>query len=103
MGRYDEAKVEVAEIETPTKFTWIAIYTELAKKILGYRTRQTELLDMIKDLKRQGQKVIAIDDGDAPLQEIDPFTFFANFNRALTRDKRCQILAYFQSKFDLKS
>ena len=103
MGTYDEAKVAAAETKPPATFTWIPIYTELANKILAYRTRQPELLDMIRDLKKQGQKAIALDDEDVPLQEIDPFTFFANFNRALAPDKRRQILIYLQSKFDLNS
>jgi hypothetical protein len=103
MGTYDEAKVEVAGTETRTAFTWIPIYIELAKKILAYRTHQSELLEMIRELKKQGQKVVTIDGKDGPLTEIDPFTFFANFNRALSKETRCEILAHFQSRFDLKS
>jgi hypothetical protein len=35
-------------------FTWIPIYTELARKILAYRSRQSELVEMLKDLDKQG-------------------------------------------------
>ena len=90
-------------------FTWIPIYTELAEKILAYRDRQNELLSMIRDLKNQGQKPIGTEDKDnqnkpIALVEIDPFTFFANFNRGrFKKDSRCKMLELFKEKFHLLS
>jgi len=65
-------------------FTWIPIYAELAEKLLAYRDRQKELLGMIDDLKSEGLQPVSTKDRDkhnkpTVLKEIDPFTFFANF------------------------
>jgi hypothetical protein len=89
-------------------FTWIPIYSELAKKILSYRNRQGELINLLKELKTKGLPVIAIVDHhkqgkEIPLTAIDPFTFFACFNRGLTDENRRAILAYLKMKFDLQS
>ena len=35
-------------------FSWIPIYTELAKKILPFRNRQSELIQMLKELGAEG-------------------------------------------------
>jgi len=88
-------------------FTWIPIYTELAEKLLAYRDRQKELLGMIDDLKKEGLKPVGTNDRGkdnkpTPLKEIDPFTFFANFNRGkLKKDKRRKILEWLHAKFKL--
>lgn len=90
-------------------FTWIPIYIELAEKLLAYRDRQKELLGMIDDLKKEGLKPIGTQDKDkqskpTALKGIDPFTFFANFNRGrFKEDKRRRMLEWLQAKFDLKS
>lgn len=90
-------------------FTWIPIYTELAEKLLEYRDRQNELLSMIGDLKKQGVKVIGTEDKDkqsrpVPLGEIDPFTFFANFNRSQSSgESRRRMLQSFKERLHLDS
>ncbi|HEY5174771.1 MAG TPA: AAA family ATPase [Terriglobales bacterium] len=89
-------------------FSWIPIYTELAKKLLPYRDRQSELIEMLKALEADGIPVGSIVDRDnegkeIPLAVIDPFTFYASFNRGLTTDNRRRILAYLKTKFDLES
>jgi len=90
-------------------FTWIPIYTELAEKLLAYRDRQKELLGMIDDLKNDGLQPVGTKDKDkhnkpTMLKEIDPFTFFANFNRGrFKEDKRRKMLERLQAKFNLAS
>lgn len=89
-------------------FTWMPIFTELGRKILVYRNRQADLLLMLKEMKSEGLPVIATNDRDRqgnpiPLAEIDPFTFFACFNRNLKEEKRRSTLAYFKGKFGLQS
>src|SRR5579875_1742558 len=90
-------------------FSWIPIYTEFAEKLMAYRDRQPELLGMIHDLKKQGLKPIRTEDKDSenrpiPLAEIDPFTFFANFNRGrFNKESRSEMMAWFKEKFDLLS
>jgi hypothetical protein len=90
-------------------FTWIPIYAKLAEKLLAYRDRQKELLGMIDDLEKEGLQPVSTKDRDkhgepTSLSEIDPFTFFANFNRGRFKDdKRRKMLERLQGKFNLAS
>jgi len=82
-------------------FTWIPLYSEIARKVLEFETRQDELIALLGRFAAQGLQagalaqssrfaahglqVGALDDLDAEgrrflLTEIDPFTFFATFN-----------------------
>jgi 5-methylcytosine-specific restriction protein B len=88
-------------------FTWIPIYTELAAKLSAYRDRQDELISMIREMAAQKLNVVATQDnphGDKiDLAAIDPFTFYACFNRNLTTQNRRDVLAHLKKVFDLKS
>ena len=86
-------------------FTWKPIYKELAKNILEYEGRQSELLQLLRDLESEDLPVV-ITDKDAPnktiqLMEIDPLTFFAAFNRSLTDENRIAILKHCRKVFGL--
>lgn len=80
-------------------FTWIPFYRELAIKILPFQDRQNELIEMLKELQAKLLPVVSLDDKDAkgntiPVSEIDPFTFFANFNRGIREDNKRQIIEF---------
>jgi hypothetical protein len=106
-----DEKVQISEVVDATRrsmFTWIPMYTELARKVLPYLNRQPELISMLKELKAKDLPVISVVDRDEneseiPLTEIDPFTFFACFNRALTTENRQAILGYLKRKLGLQS
>ena len=89
-------------------FTWVPIYAELADAILKLRDNQPELVRVTQDLTKKGLRAIPIDDrfGDGTtgqLREMDPFTFFTNFNRGITDANRLAILAELKDIFGLKS
>jgi 5-methylcytosine-specific restriction enzyme B len=89
-------------------FTWIPFYKELAEKILAYRSRQNELIAMLKELKAEGLPVVSLDDKSAKnktisLSTIDPFTFFAAFNRKATEQNRMAILAKIKERFQVQA
>ena len=89
-------------------FTWQPIYKELIEKLLPYRDRQGDLIRMLKSIDGKGLKIISLTDVDAddkqkPLEVIDPFTFFANFNRGTTHENRRSILAELKRELGLKS
>jgi hypothetical protein len=89
-------------------FSWIPMYTELAKKILPYRNRQGELIQLLKELAAKNFPVGSAVDQDGqqnkiPLATIDPFTFFTTFNRGLTNENRRGILSYLKAKLNLQS
>jgi len=90
------------------KYSWIPIYEEIAIKLQDYEKKQPYLISLIKEMKDAGLKTISIEDKDETthkidLEEIDPFTFFANFNRSTTRENKYKILTFLKDKWDLKS
>lgn len=80
----------------------------MARKLLSYGNRQSDLINMLKELERRGLPVISMvdhdkDEKELQLAEIDPFTFFACFNRGITNDNRRSILTYLKESFELES
>ena len=74
-------------------FSWIPIHQEATRKMLAGPKPQKELLAMLREMEQQGLKVIRLRDQDPQgswhsLEEIDPFTFLATFNRGITFDNR---------------
>ena len=85
-------------------FDWIPFYQELADKLLPYRDRQKELIQLLEEMRAQGATVTPLQDSDGSgkrflLNEIDPFTFFGTFNRQAGTDKRIQILKLIKAHF----
>ncbi len=91
-----------------SEFTWIPIYREIAGRVLQYETRQDELIDLLKVIKAQELKVIPLNDMDVgdvqkEIEEIDPFTFFATFNRGTTQQARIRIIEIIKDRWALNS
>jgi 5-methylcytosine-specific restriction protein B len=89
-------------------FTWIPLYQEIARHILLKESRQGELISVLRRLRDRGLPVITLNDkasgGQAiELQEIDPFSFFASFNRGQTLDNRVRILEALKVEWGLRS
>ncbi len=84
-------------------FTWIPLYKELATRLLAYEHRQDELLALLAELKAADLPVVKLDDKEGgvskPLSVMDPFTFFATFNRRITDDNRKAILERLRDYF----
>ena len=62
-----------------TEFTWIPLYREIAEQLLSYENRQSELIELLKEIKAREIPVIPFNDKDEgdntiSLREIDPFT-----------------------------
>lgn len=51
-------------------FTWIPIYSEIARKVLAFESRQDELLDLLREMRSEGMKVILLNDRDAEAARI---------------------------------
>lgn len=90
-------------------FTWIPLYKELAIKLSAYRDRQSELIQLLEDIRTKGYVVTPLNDqseenGDPHLlQEIDPFTFFGTFNRGIRNEHRNGILSELRNYFGCDS
>ncbi len=89
-------------------FTWIPLYKELSIKLLEYENRQNELIEIIKKLSASGIPMIPVLDKPTlnetyELDEIDPFTFFSNFNRGIKNENRKSILSELKKTFNLQT
>jgi 5-methylcytosine-specific restriction protein B len=84
-------------------FTWIPFYEQLADKLTNWRERQSELIAFLRVLAEQGLPMVSLEDKSdgttVPLAEIDPFTFFAAFNRNVRADNRQSILTAVREHF----
>jgi 5-methylcytosine-specific restriction protein B len=89
-----------------SNFTWIPIYQQIAKALLKYEKNQKDLIELLNKLKQKGLPVISLKDYDVgdveiPLSEIDPFSFFANWNRNIKRNKRDEIIKDIQKALNI--
>jgi hypothetical protein len=92
-------------------FTWVPFYQELAQKVAAYQGKPKELAallvevlqeqmgetgaDWLRDKDAQGNKV--------PLDAIDPFTFFAAFNRGIKNENRIGILKALKQRLQVSA
>jgi 5-methylcytosine-specific restriction enzyme B len=86
-------------------FDWIPLYKEIGVKLLEFENRQSDLIGLLRELREKGLSVVSLIDktghGEIELAEIDPFTFFASFNRKQADDTRKQILSELKSRWAL--
>lgn len=89
-------------------FTWIPIHEETAKRLLDFKDRQTELIDILARMDDDGLLTTKITDQLADgstfrLKEIDPFTFLANFNRGTKDSNRMALWQILKKEWQLSS
>ena len=82
------------------KYSWVETHKEIAEKLLGYRNRQKELINILKE---SGATVFSDKDESGEtveLSEIDPFTFFRYINK-YGDERRLEILKSVAKKLDV--
>jgi hypothetical protein len=89
-------------------FTGKPIHEETAQRLLEFRTRQDELPKIAAGMEEAGVKVGSLEDHGPdgttfPLAEIDPFTFFAFFNRGKTDRNRRKNGELLKKEWNLQS
>ena len=89
-------------------FSWKQIHWEATKKMLAFPQRQKELLTTLNEMEQQGLKVIRLKDqypqgSWQPLEQIDPFTFLATFNREITDNNRRANWRFLRKRWSLQS
>lgn len=84
------------------QFTWIPFFKEFADKLLEYKEKREDLIDIVYSLDEKHVKYIHNDDG-SKATDIDPFSVFAIFNRGVSDENRKIILSHFKSKFGIIS
>ena len=82
----------------PQAPSWIPFYRALATRLLDFRDDRAALLEHLAEVQRETE-LLNLDndrraDGTvAPVEDVDPFTVFAQFNRGLTDANRTTIAA----------
>ncbi|MFN7910796.1 MAG: McrB family protein [Bacteroidota bacterium] len=83
-------------------FTWIPLYREIAEWILPFRNKQKELCDILREIGFEGNLEDEDNTGSIPLNTMDPFTFFAFFQK-MGNEKRIEYLSKLKAKIGFKS
>lgn len=84
-------------------FDWIPFYSELADKLVSYENNRMELLALLKRVYAEaGQKSPLFEKG-VPMEDIDPFSVFACFNRGITDANRSAIIAALKKAFRVQA
>ncbi len=83
-------------------------YREIAARVLEYEDKQDELLALLREMTEQGLSPILLNDRDShnqmiALEEIDPFTFFASWNRGSKDSSRRAICQFLKEQWELSS
>ena len=89
-------------------FTWMPIYSEIATRLKDYQFKNAELVDLMVAMHREGLKDSSYMDRDDSgtefqLEELDPFTFLATFNRGITDDNRRAIISFLRDQWSFTS
>ena len=90
------------------QFSWIPIHQEASKRLVQYRDRQEELLSLLKQIEKDGLKIISLRDKDSSgkiidLKELDPFSFLANFNRGIKNESRKELWTWIKRQWKFES
>src|SRR5687768_2437065 len=80
-------------------FTWLPLYKEIAQWILQYRNRQEELISLLKQVGFE--KNLSGDGEEITNPVMDPFTFYASFQKLTTN--RAHKLSLLKNLVGLKS
>ena len=76
-----------------TQFSWIPAYAAIAQGIYGLSDNRSRLLELFESIFSGNRDLtFPIDVGAEGLTTIDPFTFFASFNRGVSWEKRNRIV-----------
>lgn len=92
------------------KFTWIPIYKEIAEVLLQFKDDRKPLIEFIygklKEVHDASNKPLIEylkDEKSKEVNDIDPFSVFAIFNRNIKWENRSKFLQLFKEHFELKS
>ena len=84
-------------------FTWVPYYKELAQKLVQYRDKREELLDIIRGIDREYIDFLQKDGDGTKITDIHPFAIYSIFSRLFLVPKKQKILEYLKTKLNLTS
>lgn len=85
------------------RFQWTDFYMELADNLLQYKANRTELIEKIKTVYIQANLKLPKLENNNAIEDIDPFTVFALFNKGISDENRIKILEAIASVFGIKT
>ncbi len=86
------------------QFQWTNFYMELAHKLLEYKDKRKDLLNILKDIyKTLGMDYPFREKGEEDYDDICPFTVFASFNKGIKDTSRIALLDEFAKRFSVKA
>jgi 5-methylcytosine-specific restriction protein B len=87
-----------------SKFTWIPIYQEMATKLLSYKNRRTELIEILVSVYKEIEMKFPIIERDKTIvEDICPFTVFGLFNKGITDENRIKIITNLAKRLNVNS
>lgn len=84
-------------------FEWIETYKKIADKLLTFKNNRSELLQDMEEIYDQIALKYPFIDGEDPLEDVDPFSIFATFNRGITDKNRISIIHKMIEKWDIET
>ena len=85
------------------EFTWLPFYQEFADRLLEYQNDRPALVQkVVKVFKMTGMRQPTLEK-DNELEDIDPFTIFALFNKGITDANRRTLISGFRAEFQIQA
>lgn len=85
-------------------FTWVDFYSEFANKLLEYKNKREQLVELVKTIYNKTNINMPTLELDNKLIDIDPFTVFGLFNKSsMKKENRIKIVATIKELFDLNT
>ena len=85
------------------EFDWVDFYQEFAEKLLTYKNNRKELISIVEKVYKKAEINLPKLELDNNIIDIDPFTVFGLFNKAITEDNRLKIISNFANALNIKS
>ncbi|HQE49586.1 MAG TPA: AAA family ATPase [Fervidobacterium sp.] len=85
-------------------FDWVDFYKEFAGKLLAYKNRRDELIDIVKSVYTDTGINLPTLEKDNNIVDIDPFTVFGLFNKSSMKESnRIKIISAFAEKLNVNA
>ena len=86
-----------------SSFTWTGFYQELADKVLTFKDKRFELIQLVeKSYNDAGQKY-GFFWNDHYFTQIDPFTLFGSFNKGISEKNRTALITQYKEKLGVQA
>ena len=84
-------------------YQWVEFYSEFADVLLTYKNNRADLISKIREVFKLANIKFPKLEMDDNVEDIDPFTIFALFNKGITDGNRIRILNAITKVFDVQN